>query len=422
LEQLAALAAAGGSEGRAVQKEATEPLTQLLAAAPRPVAEREDAALVLALIGAEEPLRQCLADTRAPVALRRRAAESLGLLAKRSGDPKQRKAIATELEKWLRSEALDVLIEVEFDPAKLDPAEVQGLVEETQRQVAEGMQQMIQAGQLSPELGQDQLQEIFKQNINRIVVEQLQKKLWAEGKASGWAEHDALLPLLQGASRGLQLAASADLPLFASGPGLVVPMLTLTALEEGSGLRIRTEVVEVPLWRLPLPGGEQLELVLVPAGPSQLGSPATEHHRQSVMDWFAARVASKSSPAAWSHCPGIARTHLSPGWIGSERSRIGALRAQECNFQAALGSPPTATAAEAWMWKRCGRCGLRRLRWCVSRSARGSGGQWWRQWAPASASWKLHPARPIWRVCGSGTASQASCRVTPSAGTRVGDG
>jgi len=67
-----------------------------------------------------------------------------------------------------------------------------------------------------------------------------------------------------------------------------VPMLTLTALEEGSGLRIRTEVVDVPVWQLPLPGGEHLELVMVPAGPAQLGSPATEHDRQAVMDWFAA--------------------------------------------------------------------------------------------------------------------------------------
>jgi formylglycine-generating enzyme required for sulfatase activity len=291
LETLASLAAAGGSEGRAVQKEATEPLEALLTAADRPVAEREDAALVLALIGAEEPLRQCLADTRAPVALRRRAAESLGLLAKRSGDPKQREAIAAELEGWLRGEALDVLIEVEFDAAKLDPAEIQGLVEETQRQVAEGMQQMIQAGQLSPELGQDQLQEIFEQNVNRIVVEQLQKKLWAEGKASGWDEHDALLPLLQGASRALQLAASADLPLFGSGPGLVVPMLTLSALEEGNALRIRTEVVEVPLWQLPLPGGEQLELVLVPAADYQIGSPEAEDGRTVYKD-----VRSKCDP------------------------------------------------------------------------------------------------------------------------------
>jgi len=130
-----------------------------------------------------------------------------------------------------------VLIEVEFDAAKLDPAEIQGLVEETQRQVAEGMQQMIQAGQLSPELGQDQLQEIFEQNVNRIVVEQLHKKLWAEGKASGWADHDALLPLLQGASRGLQLALSAELPVLGSGKEKRLPMLTLTALEEGNGLR-----------------------------------------------------------------------------------------------------------------------------------------------------------------------------------------
>jgi formylglycine-generating enzyme required for sulfatase activity len=108
--------------------------------------------------------------------------------------------------------------------------------------------------------------------------------------AEGWAEHDARLPLLQGASRGLQLAASADLPLLGSGEEIPVPMLTLTALEEGSGLRIRTEVVEVPVWTLPLPGGERLELVVVPAGPAQLGSPPTEQDRQAVMDWFAANL------------------------------------------------------------------------------------------------------------------------------------
>ena len=219
LEQLAALAAAGGSEERAVQMEAAEPLTQLLVAADRPLAEREDAALVLALIGAEEPLRQCLAETTAPVALRRRAAESLGLLARRSGraDPlakeaiAQRQRIAAELERWLRSDALNLLVR----------------------------------------------------------------------DATGWAEHDARLPLLQGASRGLQLAALAELPLFDSGPGLVVPMLTLTALEEGDGLRIVTEVVEVPVWQLPLPAGEQLELVLVPAGVYTIGSRRAEAGRDT---------------------------------------------------------------------------------------------------------------------------------------------
>ena len=217
LEQLAALAAASGGEAEAVRREATQALTDLLRAEAGPLAVRQDAALVLALIGAEQPLRVCLADGAAPVALRRRAAESLGLLARRSGDREQRQGIEAELERWLRSDALNLLV--------------------------------------------------------------------VDGK--GWGEHDARLPLLQGASRGLQLVASADLPLFGSGQIKRVPMLTLTALEEGSDLRIVTEVVEVPVWKLPLPGGEQLELVMVPSGEALLGSPASEHDRQAVMDWFA---------------------------------------------------------------------------------------------------------------------------------------
>jgi formylglycine-generating enzyme required for sulfatase activity len=229
LEQLAELAAAGGNERRAVEKEATGQLAALLAQGTVPEEnrrneeDRQDAALVLALIGAEEPLVKCLANPNAPMTLRRRAAESLGLLAKRSGkaDPQAielRQRIEAVLEGWLRSDAL-----------------------------------------------------------NLLVVD-----------TEGWAQHDARLPLLQGASRGLQLAASTDLPLLGSGSGREVPMLTLTAMEEGSGLRIRTEVVEVPVWKLPLPGGEQLELVVVPAGTAQLGSPATEHDRSAVMKWFAA--------------------------------------------------------------------------------------------------------------------------------------
>jgi formylglycine-generating enzyme required for sulfatase activity len=106
--------------------------------------------------------------------------------------------------------------------------------------------------------------------------------LLVEGE-EGWAEHDRRLPLLQGASRAMQLAASADLPLLGSGPGRLVPMLTLTALQEGDALRIRTEVVTPAVWKLPLPGGEQLELVVVEGGEYGIGSPEAEEGRY----WYA---------------------------------------------------------------------------------------------------------------------------------------
>jgi formylglycine-generating enzyme required for sulfatase activity len=95
----------------------------------------------------------------------------------------------------------------------------------------------------------------------------------------GWAEHDRRLPPLQGAARALQLAASVELPLLSNGPGRAVPMLTLTALQEGETLRICTEVVTPAVWRLPLPGGEQLELVVVPGGESKIGSTEKEAGR-----------------------------------------------------------------------------------------------------------------------------------------------
>jgi formylglycine-generating enzyme required for sulfatase activity len=56
-------------------------------------------------------------------------------------------------------------------------------------------------------------------------------------------------------------------------------MLTLTARERGAGLAVCTEVVEVPVWRLPLPSGEQLELVVVPGGNATIGSPEGERGR-----------------------------------------------------------------------------------------------------------------------------------------------
>ncbi|MFN6343661.1 MAG: SUMF1/EgtB/PvdO family nonheme iron enzyme [Cyanobium sp.] len=270
LEQLAALAAAGGSEADAVRREAHQPLVDLLMSAG-PLADREDAALVQALIGTEEPLRQCLADSKAPVTLRRRSAESLGLLAHRSGDPEQRRRIADELEDWLRSEALDVRIEVEM-VMEID----QVLVDHIKKSVNSYVQRLELAGGL-----QGLSEDVIARSRQDLIEKELQKvRVLGDSAASpGWKEHDECLPLLQGAARGLQLAASADLPLLGPEPGCVVPMLTLTALEEGSSLRISTKVVEVQVWRLPLPCGEQLELVLVPGGEHGIGSPEGEEDR-----------------------------------------------------------------------------------------------------------------------------------------------
>jgi formylglycine-generating enzyme required for sulfatase activity len=265
LEQLAALAASGGVEAQAVEREAAKPLAELLAAADAPEADRLDAALVLALIGIEAPLRQCLGDTAAPVAVRRRAAESLGLLAKRSADKTQRDRIAAELEGWLRSEALDVWIEVDLDPA---------VVAEVTNAVDAYVSQLAAAGRL-----EGMSEELIARSRQDLVEQELRRQPCDSGTAPGWAEHDARLPLLQGASRGLQLAASADLPPWGSGPGRVVPMLTLTAHEEEGGLRIRTEVVTPAVWKLPLPAGEQLELVVVEGGDYEIGSPSEEMGR-----------------------------------------------------------------------------------------------------------------------------------------------
>ena len=115
------------------------------------------------------------------------------------------------------------------------------------------------------------------ERIEAFLEEQLRAvalDLLVVGQA-GWAEHDHRRPLLQGAARGLQLAAPEVLPLFGSGAGRKLPMLTLRVEEETGDLRIRTEVLEVPVWQLPMPSGEQLELV-VPAGESTIGSVVEE--------------------------------------------------------------------------------------------------------------------------------------------------
>ncbi|MFN9621835.1 MAG: SUMF1/EgtB/PvdO family nonheme iron enzyme, partial [Cyanobacteriota bacterium] len=232
--KLAAMAAAPeDSERRAARDVASRRLARVLAeVVPERQAERreeqQEAAVVLGLIGSEgavEALRRLASDQQQPPDLRRMALEALGLVAR------------------------DLPL---------------GEGSKLRKRIEEFLEEQLRADAL-----------------DLLVVDE-----------EGWAEHDRRLPVLQGASRGLQLAAAAELPLFGSAAGRKVPMLTLTALKEGEGVRIRTEVVTPAVWRLPLPelkGAEpqQLELVVVPGGAYQLGSPPTEWGRQDVIDWLA---------------------------------------------------------------------------------------------------------------------------------------
>ena len=159
----------------------------------------------------------------------------------------------------------------------------------------EALERLASAGSQPPELRRAALESLgltakaqaeHRPRIEEFLEKQLSADaldLLVEGE-EGWAKHDRRLPPLQGASRALQLAASADLPLLGSDLERRVPMLTLTALQEGEGLRIHTEVVTPAVWKLPLPdwpgeAPQQLELVVVEGKNYAIGSPETEEGR-----------------------------------------------------------------------------------------------------------------------------------------------
>jgi formylglycine-generating enzyme required for sulfatase activity/HEAT repeat protein len=96
-----------------------------------------------------------------------------------------------------------------------------------------------------------------------------------------WAAIDQKLPLLQGASRGLQrLAALSNidrLKVWGAENSLKVPMLTLS-IAAGA---VTTRMVLIQVWQLPLPGGLSLELVAIPEGELHMGSPKQEEGRDA---------------------------------------------------------------------------------------------------------------------------------------------
>lgn len=224
IAKLAAMAAAGAEPGeqRAVRTVAIERLALAMRDGELPIEERSEVAVVLGLIGGEV-------------------------------------AVVT----------LEQVLEAEEQPVALRRAAAEALG-------------------LSAAGAETQLE--HRQRITAALERQLrcQPLEVVVQEAIDWERIEAVHPLLQGPARGLQLAASRDLPLLCSGPGQVVPMLTLAALNqaEGGALEVCTEVLEkVQVWRLPLPQGQQLEMVLVPGGEYMIGSPEGEAGKLECYSW-----------------------------------------------------------------------------------------------------------------------------------------
>jgi formylglycine-generating enzyme required for sulfatase activity len=221
-----------------VASERRDAISKLAAMAAAAEPEDRRAASVVAT----DRLSQVLANDALPAEEREDAAVALGLIGSETG-----------------VEALEKLARKGEQPAELRRAAVEAL----------GLAAKRLGGKHS--LLRERIEGLLEEHLRADALDLL------VDEEEGWAEHDRRLPVLQGASRGLQLAASAELPLLGSGPGRRVPMLTLSAIKEGRGLRIRTEVVTPPVWKLPLPEcqglePQQLELVLVPGDDYTIGS------------------------------------------------------------------------------------------------------------------------------------------------------
>ena len=98
---------------------------------------------------------------------------------------------------------------------------------------------------------------------------------------SDWQRVDESLPLLQGLARGIQLASGGETPVLGDGPGLRVPMLHLSTTMDHSGLRVQSAVKQVPVWSIPLPNEQSLEVVRIPGGKYLIGSDDGEMERSN---------------------------------------------------------------------------------------------------------------------------------------------
>jgi formylglycine-generating enzyme required for sulfatase activity len=320
IAKLAAMAAADVEPGeqQAVRTVASERLALAIRDGELPIEERSEAAVVLGLIGEgvavaaleqvlgeEERYRLALQRARkwmwelgVPVASERRdAIAKLAAMAAAGAQPGEQRAVRTVASERLALALQDGELPIE---ERSEAATVLGLIGDgvaiaALEQVMEAEEQPVllrraaaEALGLSAAGAETQLE--HRQRITAALERQLrcQPLEVLVQEASDWERIDVVLPLLQGAARGLQLAASRDLPLLCSGPGQVVPMLTLTALNqaEGGALEVRTEVLEkVQVWRLPLPQGQQLEMVLVPGGEYLIGSPEGEAGKLECYSW-----------------------------------------------------------------------------------------------------------------------------------------